>query len=78
MARNCNTSLIALQIRHGAVEDRYLRRGDAAFIDFAAEAKLIRFESAGTSALLTFSFCFNPGGPTGTQEIGICSIEVCI
>ncbi len=49
----------------------------AAFIDFADEAKLIRFESAGAFALHTFPFGFNPGGATGTQGIGICSVEVC-
>ncbi len=49
----------------------------AAFNDFAAKAKLVRFESAGTFALHTFPFSFNPGGATGTQGIGICSVEVC-
>ncbi len=49
----------------------------AAFIDFTAQAKLVRFESAGTFALHTFPFGFNPGGATGTQGIGICSVEVC-
>ncbi len=77
MARNCNTSVIAMQTRHGAVEDRFLSRSVAAFIDFAAKAKLVRFESAGTFALHTFPFGFNPGGATGTQGIGICSVEVC-
>ncbi len=52
-----------------SVEDQCLRRGFVAFIDCAAQAKLFRFESAGTFALLTFPFCFNPGGSTGTQEI---------
>ncbi len=77
MARNCKTSVIAMQIRHGGVEDRCLSRGVAAFIDFAAEAKLVRFESAGTFALHTFPFGFNPGGATGTQGIGVGSVEVC-
>ncbi len=48
----------------------------AAFIDFAAKAKLVRFGSAGTFALHTFPFGFNPGGATWTQGIGICSVEV--
>ncbi len=52
-------------------------RGVAAFIDFTAKAKLVRFESAGAFALHTFPFGFNPGGATGTQGIGICSVEVC-
>ncbi len=49
----------------------------AAFIDFVAQAKLVRLESARTFALHTFPFGFNPGGATGTQGIGICSVEVC-
>ncbi len=49
----------------------------AAFIDFTAKAKLVRFESAGAFALHTFPFGFTPGGATGTQGIGICSVEVC-
>ncbi len=77
MARNSNTSEIAMQIRHRGVEDRCLSCDVAAFIDFADEAKLIRFESAGTFAFHTFPFGFNPGGATGTQGIGICSVEVC-
>ncbi len=48
----------------------------AAFIDFAAKAKLVRFESTGTFALHTFPFEFNPGGATGTHRIGIFSVEV--
>ncbi len=51
--------------------------GVAAFIDFASQAKLVRFGSAGKFALHTFPFGFNPGGATGTQGIGICSVEVC-
>ncbi len=51
--------------------------GVAAFIDFTAKAKLVRFESAGAFALHTFPFGFNPGGATGTQGIGICSVEEC-
>ncbi len=58
MARNCNAPVIAMQIRHEAVEDRCLSRGVAAFIDFTAKAKLVRFESAGTFALHTFPFGF--------------------
>ncbi len=77
MARNGNTSVIAMQIRLGAVEDRRLSRGVAAFIGFAAEAKFVRFESAGTFAFHTFPFGFNPGGATGTQGRGVGSVEVC-
>ncbi len=51
--------------------------GVGAFIDFVAQAKPVRFESAGAFALHTFPFGFNPGGATGTQGIGICSVEVC-
>ncbi len=59
-----------MQTRHGAVKDRCLSRGvAAAFIDFTAKAKLVRFESAGTSALHTPPFGFNPGDATGTQGI---------
>ncbi len=35
--------------------------GLAAFIGFPAQAKLVRFVSAGASALLTLRFGYNPG-----------------
>ncbi len=50
--------------------------GAAAFISFAAEAKLVRFDSVGTLARHAFPFGFNPGDATGTQGIGVCSLEV--
>ncbi len=46
-----------------------------AFIGLAAQAKLVRFVSAGASALHTLLFGFNPGEATGTQGIGACSAE---
>ncbi len=50
----------------------------AAFSGFAAQAKSIRFEIAGASALHTPSlFCFNPGDATGTQGIGVYPADVC-
>ncbi len=48
----------------------------AALIDFAAQAKLVRFGSAGAFALHTFPFGFNPSDANGTQGKGICSVEV--
>ncbi len=42
--------------------------GVAAFIGFAAQAKLVRFESAGASALHTPSFLVLI---QGTQEVGV-------
>ncbi len=45
--------------------------GVAAFIGFAAQAKLVRFGSAGTFALHTLPFGFIPGDATGTQGIGV-------
>ncbi len=45
--------------------------GVTAFICFAAQAKPIRFESAGAPALHTLPFGFNPGDATGTQGIGV-------
>ncbi len=43
----------------------------AAFIGFAAQAKLVRFVSAGAFALHTLPFGFNPGDATWTQGIGV-------
>ncbi len=43
--------------------------GVVAFISFAAQAKRVRFESEGASALHTFPFGFDPGDSTGTQGI---------
>ncbi len=48
--------------------------GVAAFIGFAAQAKPVRFESAGASTLHTLPFSFNPGDATGTQWV---EVEVC-
>ncbi len=45
--------------------------GMAAFIGFAAQAKHVRFVSAGAFALHTLPFGFNPGDATGTQGIGV-------
>ncbi len=45
--------------------------GVAAFIGFAVKAKLVRFESAGSSALRNLPFGFNPGDATGAQKIGV-------
>ncbi len=45
--------------------------GVAAFSGFAAQVKLVRFDSAGTSVLHTLPFGLNPGDATGTQGIGI-------
>ncbi len=45
--------------------------GVAAFIDFRAQAKLVRFVSAGMSALNTLPFGFNLGDETRTQGIGV-------
>ncbi len=45
--------------------------GVAEFIGFAAQAKPVRFESAGASALHTYSLGFNPGDAVGAQGIGI-------
>ncbi len=64
------------------VEPASPRRGDvsgsevpcpdvAALIDFAAQAKPVRFESAGASALHITHLSFNPDGATGTQEIRV-------
>ncbi len=49
----------------------------ATFIGFSAQAKPVRFESAGASALKSHTFGFNPGGATGTKGIGVCLAEVC-
>ncbi len=46
------------------------RPGVAAFIDFAAQAKLARFEIAGASALHTLPFGFNPGDARYRSLIG--------
>ncbi len=43
----------------------------AAFVDFAAQAKLARFESAGASALHTLRLDVYPGDATGTQKVGV-------
>ncbi len=43
----------------------------AAFIGFAAQAKLAWFVRAGASALRTLPFGFNPGDATGTLGIGV-------
>ncbi len=43
----------------------------AAFIGFAAQAKPVRFECAGASALQTLPFVFNPDNATGTQGISV-------
>ncbi len=48
----------------------------AAFIDFAAKAKLVRFGYAGSFALHPFPSGFNPSDANGTQGKGICSVEV--
>ncbi len=45
--------------------------GVAKFIGFAAQAKLVRFESTEASALHTLPFGLNPGDATGTQGIGV-------
>ncbi len=42
----------------------------AAFIDFAALAKLARFVSAGAPALRTLPFGFNPGDARDMSLIG--------
>ncbi len=42
----------------------------AAFISFVAQAKHVRFESAGTSALHTLPFGFNPGDARDRGFIG--------
>ncbi len=42
----------------------------AAFVGFATQAKPVRFESTGASALHTLLFGFNPSDATKTQEIG--------
>ncbi len=44
--------------------------GIAAFIGFAAQAKPIRLESAGASALHTLLIGLNSGNATGTQAVG--------
>ncbi len=44
--------------------------GVAAFIGFAAQAKLARFEIAGASALHTLPFGFNPGDARDMSLIG--------
>ncbi len=52
--------------------------GVAAFIGFAAEAKPVRFESTGASALHTLPFGFNPDDTMArTQGIGVLSAGVC-
>ncbi len=51
--------------------------GVAAFIGFAAEAKPVRFKSAGVSTLHILPIGFNAGGATGTQGIGVLSTGVC-
>ncbi len=51
--------------------------GVAAFIGFAAQAKLARFVSARAPALHTLSFGFNPGDAMGTHGIRVWSAEVC-
>ncbi len=50
---------------------RFPSPGVAAFISFAAQAKPVRFESTGASALHTLPYGFNPGDATGTQGIGV-------
>ncbi len=47
--------------KHGAVSWAAPSPGVAAFISFVAQAKPVRFESAGASALHTPTFGFNPG-----------------
>ncbi len=55
----------------GYIARRGPQSGVAAFIGFAAQAKLVRFVSAGAFALHTLPFSFNPGDATGTQGIGV-------
>ncbi len=43
----------------------------AAYIGFAAQANLVRFENAGASTLNDLTPSFNPGGATGTQRVGV-------
>ncbi len=43
--------------------------GVAAFIGFIVQAKPLRFESAGASALRTVTFSFNPGDATDMSLI---------
>ncbi len=45
--------------------------GVAACRGFAAQAKPVRFKSAGASALHTLPFGFNPGDAMGMQGIGV-------
>ncbi len=45
--------------------------GMAAFVGFAAQAKLVRFVSAGAFALHTLPFGFEPGFVTVAQGIRI-------
>ncbi len=45
--------------------------GVAAFIGFAAEVKLVRFESAGASALHTLPFGFNPVDATEALKVRV-------
>ncbi len=45
--------------------------GVAAFIGFAAQAKPVRFESAGAPVLHTITLGFKPGDTTGEQGIGV-------
>ncbi len=49
----------------------------AAFIGFAAQAKLVRFESDVASALHIPLISLNPSDVTVSRGIGICSAEVC-
>ncbi len=42
----------------------------AAFVGFATQAKPVRFEGIGASALHTLPFGFNPGDATEMQGIG--------
>ncbi len=51
--------------------------GVAAFIGFAAQAKLVRFVSLGASALDTLPFIFDPSDVMGMQGIGVRLAEVC-
>ncbi len=50
--------------------------GVAVLIDFTAQAKPIRFDSAGAAALHTLFIGLNPGDVTGSQGNGVCSAEV--
>ncbi len=67
-------------IHPGRIEPASPRYGDvpwvpspsvAVFIGFAAQARLVRFVSAGAPALHTLPFGFTPGDATGTQGIRI-------